>query len=326
MNSFILKKQLLQDKFFSYLTNANDKNTFSNYGWAVQELELRARDVLKISDTKAVIATNNGASSFHTAVYALNRFYKKTHRVLTQDFTFPCNSQGPATGAIIVDFDGELNIDSTYLDGMASAHIVVVTNCFGHLQDIEKIENLFSDKFIIYDNAASPYSFYKGKNILNYGTASYVSLHHTKPIGFGEGGLLIIDKEYEECARSAINFGKLDDSFNEYGSNFKMSEIAAASILQWWDQWDIDRIASLFEERYFEKRFEFRQVAGNLFSNYCIENFFANFLPFIYEKPVSVDSFKEPVAKYYKPLRGLPVSNYVYDRIICHPLVEKIDE
>ena len=89
---------------------------------------------------------------------------------------------------------------------------VIVTNIFGHLQNFNEILSKTEgrDKKLIIDNAATPYSFWDGINSCNLGTASYISLHHTKPIGFGEGGLVIIDKKYEEAVRIACNFGKHD--------------------------------------------------------------------------------------------------------------------
>jgi dTDP-4-amino-4,6-dideoxygalactose transaminase len=57
----------------------------------------------------------------------------------------------------------------------------------------------------------------EGTNSCNLGNASFISLHHTKPIGFGEGGLVIIDKEYEESVRIACNFGLVNGAFNERG-------------------------------------------------------------------------------------------------------------
>ena len=54
----------------------------------------------------------------------------------------------------------------------------------------------------------------------------------------GEGGLVIIDKEYEEAVRRACNYGKVGEQFNERSGNFKMSEFSAAGILQYWDQFD----------------------------------------------------------------------------------------
>ncbi len=39
---------------------------------------------------------------------------------------------------------------------------------------------------------------------------------------FGEGGLVIIDKEYENSVRAACNFGIVNGIANEYGGNYKM--------------------------------------------------------------------------------------------------------
>jgi len=120
-----------------------------------------------------------------------------------------------------------------------------------HLQNLNHIESKLQDSmYLVYDNAATPYSFYEGKNCVNYGVASFVSLHHTKPIGFGEGGLAIIDKKFEKYVRESINFGMDEEkNFTEFGSNCKMSEISAAAILQWWDQFDIDESNVFYPNR-----------------------------------------------------------------------------
>ena len=48
MIPFLIKKQLNSDRFNEYLITANTTNQFTNYGYAVQLLEQRARDMLKI--------------------------------------------------------------------------------------------------------------------------------------------------------------------------------------------------------------------------------------------------------------------------------------
>ena len=137
----------------------------------------------------------------------------------------------------------------------------------------------------MFDNAASPYSFWKGTNSCNLGVASYVSLHHTKPIGFGEGGLIIIDKKYEKYARASINFGLMDDEpINDRGGNLKMSEVSAAAILQWWDQFNIDDLQQKYLDNYYNKRYEFGQVEGDLYPHRADEGdiFFPNVLCALY--------------------------------------------
>ena len=64
-----------------------------------------------------------------------------------------------------------------------------------------------NDKILILDNASSPLSLLRGKNISTLGDATFGSLHHTKYLGFGEGGFAVIDsKNYREL-NSITNFG-----------------------------------------------------------------------------------------------------------------------
>ena len=281
--------------------------------------------MLKIDDSKAIIATSSGTTAASAMIDAVRRKSSNLKkRVCTQDFTFATNSIGSASGSLVVDVNESCMIDYSSEYIQSAAHIVIVTNCFGHLGELEQIEDNLEDKVIIYDNAASRYSFYKGKNCLNYGTGSFVSLHHTKPIGFGEGGLVIIDREYEEFVRAAVNFGMIDGVFNEYGGNYKMSEISAAGILQWWDTLgDIDSLANIYRDSYYKLRYEMRDVVGDFWPHRGDDNFFPNCLPFIHENPTHIENFNDrEVKKYYRPLRGFPISQFIYDRISCISITE----
>ena len=318
--TFILKKYLDIDLFQKYLIPAQESNQFTNYGNAVRLLEDRAREMLKIDDSKAVIATSSGSSAISGIIYAIDRKEGKGSRVATQAFTFPSNVQGGAIGAIAVDFDHALNIDTTSEFLVEYSDLVIVTNCFGHLQNIDLILQALNNKNIVFDNAASPYSFWKGTISCNLGVASYVSLHHTKPIGFGEGGLIIIDKKYEKYARASINFGLMDDEpINDRGGNLKMSEVSAAAILQWWDQFNIDDLQQKYLDNYYNKRYEFGQVEGDLYPHRADEGdiFFPNCFPFIHNESTTAanDDFER---KYYKPVASQPITDALYDRIVCY--------
>jgi dTDP-4-amino-4,6-dideoxygalactose transaminase len=328
MNNFILKKSFNLQSFDSYLIAAKETNQFTNYGMAVQFLEEEARRMLKIDDSKAIIATNNGSTALHAIIYAMSRQDNKSYRVATQDFTFPCNSQGPAEGPIVVDVDSNIQIDlnDQYLSQYAD--MVIVTNCFGHLQNLDYILDNTKGKKVIFDNAASPYSFWNGTNSCNLGNASFISLHHTKPIGFGEGGLVIIDKEYEESVRIACNFGLVNGAFNERGGNFKMSELAAAGILQWWGSFDIDSLQKQYLDNYYKELYTLRDIDFSVFPHLAenTEIFFPNCLPLIHKEPVNISDYADrDVKKYYYPLRGFANSKYVYDRIICFPITRGIN-
>lgn len=310
--NFIHKKPLNIRAFSKYLEKAQTTNQYTNYGYVVQQLECRAAEMLKIRDDKTVIAVNNGTS----ALYALISLIKKLEgliNIVTQSFTFPCAIQGECRHSRVVDFDAELdiNVSNIYFN-----EVVIATNAFGHLQNLNKILSL-PNKYIIFDNAATPYSFWKGINSLNYGFASFVSLHHTKTIGFGEGGLIIVSKKYEQAIRSIIAFDKqTSGNYSRYGNNYKMSEIAAAAILQWWDQFDINELASLYQERYDE-----HQLANFPHKADRYDIFFPNCAPVIFETPQDIDDFPGiDVKKYYKPLDKSAISNDIYNRLICFPI------
>ena len=332
MIPFIIKKQLDSDRFNQYLVTANTTNQFTNYGYAVQLLEQRARDMLKIDDSKAIIATANGTCALDAILYGIETYDKESCRVSTQAFTFPSNCLGKAQGPIITDITAHcnMNLDDEYL--VKYSDTVIVTNIFGHLQNFNEILNKTEgrDKKLIIDNAATPYSFWDGINSCNLGIASYISLHHTKPIGFGEGGLVIIDKKYEEAVRIACNFGKHDTICNEQGGNFKMSELSAAGILQWWDQFNIDNMQQLFMENYNILRYEMREENGDFWFNHTSDAWFPTCLPFVRNLPVEEVSgeFKgREYKKYYKPLNNShAISNLVYNNIMCMALTDGVDK
>lgn len=313
MIRFTQHKQLDIHSFSKHLHDATITNQFTNYGKAVAALEQRARTMLKISSSKAVIATSSGASALNTIIQSI----RTDEQVYSQDFTFPCAFQLPDVSTISFDLDDCYNPD---VEQLTNPGIVIITNCFGHVVDIDRIlahTKRYNQK-LVFDNAASPYSFYNNKNISNYGIASFISLHHTKPIGFGEGGLVIIDKEYEVIARSIINFGLVNGAPMYKGSNYKMSELSAAGILQWWDSFDIEVLKAEYVRAYYK----YKTLDVKVIPNYS-DNFFPNCLPVVQSK-ASYDNMD--VRKYYAPNKGLKNSISLYNKIRCIPLTEFLND
>ena len=306
---FTQRKKLNIERFSQYLTEAQTSNQFTNYGYAVKTLEQRARKNLQIPDSKAIIATCNGAAALNAIMAAIHT----SEPVYSQDFTFPCNFQIPGVYTEPFDLDDAGNPDIYHI---RTPGILIITNCFGHVVDIDKIlkhAELYNQK-VVFDNAASPYSFYKGKNISAYGIASYISLHHTKPLGFGEGGLVIIDKSYETSVRAAINFGMHEGRPVIEGNNYKMSELSAAGILQWWDSFDIDEL----RDNYLKAYNKYENKVKIAIPNYS-DSFFPNCLPVIEN---NVRNEIMDIRKYYRPIIGLRNSIYLYERISCLPITE----
>ena len=329
MIKFIPKKPFDEKVFMKYLNKSVESNQMTNYGPNVQLLEERARKMLKIPEEFDVIATSSGTTALHAVFWAFERQQMKNLNKAVQNYTFPASAQGAMSGATKIDFDIGYNIDLGHSLMQKYSEVICVTNLFGHLQELELVVNRLkaAGKIVIFDNAATPYSFYRGINSCALADGSCVSLHHTKPIGFGEGGLAIIRKEVGKFAREAINFGWVDGAFNERGSNFKMSELSAAGILQYWDSFDIDEMAKTYRENYFEMTYKLAsKYSGNSHPNKSDEEgFFPSNLPFIFSEPILPEQIKAKVEvkKYYQPLQDLPVSVDLYARTLNFPIHEK---
>tara|TARA_R110001592_G_scaffold62234_4_gene190229 strand:+ start:1342 stop:2346 length:1005 start_codon:yes stop_codon:yes gene_type:complete len=326
MIPFIPKKPFNVQIFESYLQESVKLNQFTNNGPVVQKLEQVAHKMLKISDNFAVIATSSGTTALHTLFHTHERKKKNVMNKAVQDFTFDSTAQGPLTGAHKVDLNENLNFDSRNHLMNEYSEVVIITNIFGHVQNFKEIKDNFynfDSKIILFDNAATPYSFVDGVNSCCLCEGSAISLHHTKPIGFGEGGLIIIKKELEDEAREVINFGKVDGHFNERGGNYKMSDISAAAILQYWDSFDIDELSAEYRDNYFKLAYQLAtKYNGQAMPNFSDEEgFFPANLPFVFPTSTSEINFKQTVdaKKYYKPLTALPVSSELFERTVNFP-------
>jgi len=254
-------------------------NQLTNYGPVVKSLEDFFKNKLDISEEKCVIAVNNGASGLQALTSGINMYNKKNLQYATQAFTFPCSAQGVLKNSYIIDVDGEMGLDLNLVE-VNKIDGIIVTNLFGHVTNISKYLEFCKkyNKILLFDNATVSKTEFNNINALNFGDGSIVSLHHTKAIGYGEGGLIVVDKKYENDIRKCINFGfdlsKGVLKWNRNGSNYKMSEISASFILDYLKNFDVivSKHTELYE--YFLKEIE--SIKGvKKFSN------FSSNIPFV---------------------------------------------
>src|SRR5207248_6172619 len=140
---------------------------------------------------------------------------------------FPSSRQGPLKNSLIVDIDARTGApDLTAIAALTQPYDgIIVTNVLGNLVPIDDYQDFCQQhkKILIFDNAATPFTFYQGRNSCHAGLAAIVSFHHTKPLGFAEGGCIIVDRQYENVIRHTLNFG-ID---NELGEAAKYSTHAS---------------------------------------------------------------------------------------------------
>ena len=321
MINWLANKKINHEKVQLLLQECESTNKYTNYGPIVQRLESHIHDTFKIDDNKAIIATCSGTTALHALISGLNMYYDKELVFVISSYTFASANQGPLRNSIICDIDEDCGISLDKINEEYDG--IIITNVHGNVCDIDKYVKYCDehDKILLFDNAATAYTFYKGTNSCNFGVGSIISFHHTKPFGFGEGGCVIVDKKYEYYVRIATNFG-IDNNLGEgakysnYCSNYKMSDISASYILSYLDNFDmiVERHREIYDIYKYNCPKDFI-----LFPNYG-DNPVCSSICLLY-KHAYFDNTKLSflTRKYYKPLHPTPNAINVYKSIVCIP-------
>ncbi len=318
--SWIQNKKLNFARFRKRLELCEIENQFSNYGRNVQELERFLHRKLQISSDRSVIVCVNATAALHVLSLVLDTNNKGW---ATSAFTFPSSNCGELRNSEIIDIDDEGGPDLN----LVKDKNLIITNLFGYLLNVPKYERFCAenDLKLILDNAATPYSFINGKNSLNFGDGAVISFHHTKLLGYSEGGAIICPEHIENKIRRLINFGFDNNrNYNPYGNNYKMNEITAAAILTFLE----DNFKKILNHSRKMLKISRDVNCPQLysFSNHiypmCIcflnNNFNEQYL-------VKINK-KVECKKYYKPLRELKKAVELYNKILCYPIHSDIKE
>jgi len=305
----------------SFLDMSKDANHWANSGPVVKELEKFIHAQLKLGTSHRVLACSSGTAALFAAGALCNSLF--SHMSWTAStFTFPCQQQGPFAKTCFADVDnyGHLCFNKTvdFPSGL------LVTNLFGGSTDPARYERWqhgsIEDRVVIYDSASSYGTTYRDVSIACYGTAHAFSFHHTKPMGFGEGGCLVVHKDWEPMIRDIINFGGNNESLRNCSFNGKMSDVSAAYIL--------DRLHNFIEIKatYIEQYNRILDIVARTGLNSIpfLESVspVPSCVPILLNKPVSLTQLNNPyviLRKYYKPLVSKPMADNIYSRIVCFP-------
>ena len=311
---------------------------FTNNGNNVINLQKQIKISFNINNDKEVLMVCNGAMGINALIGGLNIHYNKNLRWVVQSFTFPCSNQGLLNDSFVIDIDENMGPDINELEKQKELYDgVLITNCFGCSVNIKLYEEFCkkNNKLLLFDNAAASMTYYNNTNHLNHGIGSMVSLHHTKPIGFGEGGFIVFNKEYLEAMSRSICFGFTNINkyeYNKYASNYKMSEIAAIYISDY-----IKNLDNIYNHHtqlisYFIKKMNENNLSNKikLFTNYSsYDKSLMATIPIIFNLEIDINYFINnniEAKKYYYPLNLNCINSLnIFKNIICLPLNLDID-
>lgn len=194
-----------------------------------------------LCQTKYAVATNNGTSALHTALYAID--IQPGDEVITTAFSFVATANSILmVGArpIFVDIDEKtFNIDVAKIKKNVTkkTKAIIVVNLFGQPADYREI-NYLAKKYhlkVIEDAAQSINAVYNGKKSGNLADISCFSLYATKNITCGEGGMVTTNNcNYFQRARRFRNHGQREGKKYDYialGYNYRLTDFQAAVAL-----------------------------------------------------------------------------------------------
>ena len=306
------------------LASSARDNRWTNFGPVWAALKTHIESALALPADRCAVPCASGTHALLAAAALAER--NGPLRWLCPDYAFRATAIGPFAGAQFIDcnqsgaFDAEIlgRVDQTSYDG------IVALNPFGLLNSMDSVVDFARrlGKALIIDNALGLF----GPDRRDHrGVFECISLHHTKPFGFGEGGCLIVDRELEGDAVQALDFG--------YGwrwqggerslSNGKLSEPAAAFIL---DRLQHATTCGPDYRRQFLRILKIAEGSGlRILLSGDLGAATPGNLPLLCPRPISKSEAENDLvttAKYYRPITGKPVATDIYDRIVnvpCHP-------
>jgi dTDP-4-amino-4,6-dideoxygalactose transaminase len=234
----VMKPQLPTTKqVLPYLERMDESGVYSNFGPLVSELELRYADFFGVKPEQVVTVANatlgiQGSCTLfppHEWVLPSYTFSATLHAVLQSNLT-----------PILADVDQDnlemILTESHLLDCVGLLPVMP----FGKRPDPTSFP---SESFVVIDAAASIGASESALSTLSASQAVVFSLHATKVLGAGEGGLVVFgDPDYALRFRKWTNFAfDLSRLALFPATNAKMSEIHAAYALAALDGWSVEK-------------------------------------------------------------------------------------
>lgn len=326
MIKYVPFKPLFFDRVKDLLQESEQTHMFTNNGPVKQKLEDVLHEKFNLGSDKRVAVTCNGTSALFILISLFEINAQKPLKWVTTAFNFPAATVNRLTTSVVDIISPDCatislaNIDK--YDG------VIIPTLFGTIPPLlEDLENYCrsNNKILILDNASSPLSKFKDKNINEFGNACIGSTHHTKFLGHNEGGFAVVPTDMYDSFCHLTNFGFSDDrNYNNYGSNAKMSDISAAFTLSHIETYDSGEHIKV--QNKYKKRID--KIEGVEIFNYSSQVVYGN-MPIIFSKAISHLIFHDvgiQANKYYKPLKSLPNSTELFSKIVNFPLYSTLSD
>jgi dTDP-4-amino-4,6-dideoxygalactose transaminase len=322
--SFLEAKPIDWTQIRALLAESDRLNHWANFGPVAQRLESTLEDLLGLSPSKAVVATSSGTAALFASAGIFAARLRHPPRWVKSAFGFVSTRAGPFANTQFVDCDGRgfLSLDALADVPSDTYDAVLVTNVFAAQARFTPYADFCraNGKALLVDNAMALFGVDRASNCV---PEEIVSLHHTKPWGFGEGGFAIVSRDDAPLIRNLLWCGKeASHHLSAFGGNGKLSETAAAFILNRLEKREL--WAPAYREQW-SRIAEIGQRLGLKLLSKPADSAVTGFVPLLAPRPVSREQAHAsslPIMKYYPPLADLPKASELYNHILClacHP-------
>lgn len=321
---YIENKLLDESKINHWLKYSADANHWTNFGPVSKQLEAKLHQQLALSDDLRVVACANATIALHTLAIMHQCIAGRELKWATSSFGFYSSVDGVLHDAQIIDCDQNAMLDLSKIDP-DTIDGLIVTNVFGQEKDVEAYKRYAQqhNKLLIIDSAM-------GVQPSGHIANECISLHHTKPWGFGEGGCAIIDADNEELFRSLISFGHdvPSDTINRLAINGKISDIACAYILMRLEQ--METLKPIFLQQYQRIAALGLESGFSILADVTEHPGVPASVPLLFPTSTELmENCEMPVRRYYHPLAPTEKATDIYSRIVnvpCHPEIAQFSD
>lgn len=246
------------EQILPYLRQLDENRYYTNFGPLVNTLTRRLENWVGAQEG-GICTCSNGTTALELAIAAMEIPAGKT--AMLQAFTFSATAHAAynqGLNLLFTDIDRKdwaltPSIARKAISTRDDIALVIATAPFGHPMPVKEWE-AFSKEFnvpVLIDAAGINPQDVQPSAIVT----STISLHTTKILPAGEGGLIVRnDPDYIDKVKNISNFGLFDPrGISVKAQNAKMSEyhaaIAMASMDEWDDIWnDFMRVAKRYKE------------------------------------------------------------------------------
>ncbi|MDU8944072.1 DegT/DnrJ/EryC1/StrS family aminotransferase [Ovoidimarina sediminis] len=315
---FVEAKTPDMDRIAALFEQCAEVNFWANRGPLYQHLTEAYTDHVGLAPEAAFVPCANGGIALEVLarIHAMRAGGRL--RWAASAFSFANIGRGYFADVVLVDCDENGMLDVRELKARADEFDgIVVTNVFGCWADFSPWVEVAkaTGKALIIDNAAG-----MSTRIPDWPWQSF-SLHHTKPYGAGEGGLMVVPAEDADLAYGMIDYGAADGAMRtEWLNNGKISDISCAFLidrLEQRDQWAPNYVAAAEMVDEIARGAGYVPLIGRDLDRPAMSR------AYIAPTSVGIEAVRASThvsfGKYYQPLALLQRTERLYDRLVNIP-------